>query len=506
MPPTASISGDTAAMVPSPSTTEQGESHQNLEKFWQPPPPQAAAIPLIRQHLPNFESPPLRVSRVGQLDGALLDQELESILVAPVWKAMDDFRGPGRRKWEPELLALLRVAILKMSLWERGATYGSSLQNLKYRNEHKHSHNFQSTAVDSSLTRTQKTAYMVLTVLPAYLHSRLRDRMMTSFWSDEPLPQSWLSLVDLRRLSRSRRRETGEDDGEWRAEWKRVVWEIMSLGERIAAIAALANFLIFLYNGRFRTLIDRILGMRLVYAERSTARNVSFEFLNRQLVWEAFTEFLLFLMPLINVHRLRTRLTRLITNTTTKSTILGSVLKALPAPVARTLGLPTVREQVKRPVISEGTKPGTRPQGAFHFLSSEVCPVCYAKSSAPPPPTSLPLATAGDPGDPSSSAQALASLSSSMETTTSTTSEDTRVKIPYVTDCGWGCRYCYYCIVEKLVVAEEDGEKAWECMRCGQEARGANREVVEYVDAAEEETDQEEKEEKDAAKEDSADR
>lgn len=40
---------------------------------------------------------------------------------------------------------------------------------------------------------------------------------------------------------------------------------------------------------RYRTLIDRILGMRLIYAQRSLNRNVSFEFLNRQLVWEAFT-------------------------------------------------------------------------------------------------------------------------------------------------------------------------------------------------------------------------
>lgn len=42
-------------------------------------------------------------------------------------------------------------------------------------------------------------------------------------------------------------------------------------------------------NYRYRTMIDRVLGMRLIYAQRSVSRNVSFEFLNRQLVWEAFT-------------------------------------------------------------------------------------------------------------------------------------------------------------------------------------------------------------------------
>lgn len=36
------------------------------------------------------------------------------------------------------MMALMRLAVLKMSLFERGATYGSVLQNLKYRNERKH--------------------------------------------------------------------------------------------------------------------------------------------------------------------------------------------------------------------------------------------------------------------------------------------------------------------------------------------------------------------------------
>ena len=34
-------------------------------------------------------------------------------------------------------MAILRLAILKLSLWESNATYGASLQNLRYRNEAK---------------------------------------------------------------------------------------------------------------------------------------------------------------------------------------------------------------------------------------------------------------------------------------------------------------------------------------------------------------------------------
>lgn len=106
----------------------------------------------------------------------------------------------------------------------------------------------QSTAVDSSLLPVQKAAYMTLLVLPAYLHSRIRDRMLSSSWSDEHLPRSWFSLFDLRRILLKRRRE--EDDGLWGNEWKRVAWELMNVGEKIGAMAGLVNFLVFLYDGR----------------------------------------------------------------------------------------------------------------------------------------------------------------------------------------------------------------------------------------------------------------
>ena len=41
--------------------------------------------------------------------------------------------------------------------------------------------------------------------------------------------------------------------------------------------------------------------MRLVYRQPAMARALSFEYLNRQLVWHELSELLLFLLPLINV-------------------------------------------------------------------------------------------------------------------------------------------------------------------------------------------------------------
>ncbi|KAI5476383.1 hypothetical protein MNV49_007832 [Pseudohyphozyma bogoriensis] len=403
----------------SPLTTTE------LDRFWLPPPlPRAStsSLPAIRAALPTFSSPALQVSRVGQLDASLLDGELETMLGEPVWKALAGIKSAGRRNWEPEMLAVLRLAVLRMSVWERGTTYGSGLQNLKYRNEREHRDGCQSTATDAPLTSTQKSAYIALAVLPPYLFSRLRDQMLSSSWADEPLPRTWLSLIDLRRASRRWRRRNGEEEGQWGWEWKRAVWEVINLGERIGAILGLANFLVFLYNGKYRTLVDRILGMRLISSPRSINRNVSFEFLNRQLVWEAFTEFLLFIMPLINLHRMRQRAAKLISNTTSNSSILSSVVSSLPTPVSRALGLPTRRAAPSAASANTpGEKPTTRPKGELHFLPPTTCPVCYSASNAPPTdiPSADPLATSALP---SSTAPAV---------------EDTTVKVPYVTDCGW---------------------------------------------------------------------
>ena len=66
-----------------------------------------------------------------------------------------------------------------------------------------------------------------------------------------------------------------------------------------------SNFVIFMFTGRYTSLVERLLHMRLVYAQQNIPRFHSFEFLNRELVWQGFTEFLTFLMPLINFDRIR---------------------------------------------------------------------------------------------------------------------------------------------------------------------------------------------------------
>ena len=95
-------------------------------------------IERIRKDLPNFSSPELRVQRVGQLDSHLLDQELADLLTQPVKNALRKVSPKFEQRYNSEILVALRLILYKFSIYDRGATYGAMLQNLKYRNEWAH--------------------------------------------------------------------------------------------------------------------------------------------------------------------------------------------------------------------------------------------------------------------------------------------------------------------------------------------------------------------------------
>ena len=62
------------------------------KQFWSEAQNQAAVeLPLVARDLERVQAPPLRVSRVAQLDSELLDRELLAILQDPVNKALQDF-------------------------------------------------------------------------------------------------------------------------------------------------------------------------------------------------------------------------------------------------------------------------------------------------------------------------------------------------------------------------------------------------------------------------------
>jgi peroxin-2 len=83
------------------------------------------------------------------------------------------------------------------------------------------------------------------------------------------------------------------------------VWRKLNALEMYVKLAQMINFLVFIVNGRYRNIADRIMGMRLIFARRLMLRQVSFDYMNRELVWNGFAEIIFFLFPLINFSKLR---------------------------------------------------------------------------------------------------------------------------------------------------------------------------------------------------------
>lgn len=180
------------------------------------------------------------------------------------------------------------------------------------------------------------------------------------------------------------------------------------------SIAAFVSFLVFLVNGRYRTLVDRILRIRLAPPSAQASREVSFEYLNRQLVWHAFTEFLLFLLPLVGISRWRRWVSR------------------------------AWRKTVNMLKSSEDGGETSEKQGELAFLPERTCAICY-RDQNPAGATESDVLAASTSGGISGSAQ-------------------TDITNPYETvPCG--CVYCFVCIVQNVEAEEGQG---WVCLRCGE--------------------------------------
>ena len=146
----------------------------------------SASIAAIRSSLHKFPTPILKIQRVNQLDAELLDRELAELLLDPVKKALGTIRSTLASDAEPELLLLLKLALFKFSIVDRGASYGSMLQNLKYRNEWAHRGALQSTARDQPLSRLQLALYPLLTIVAPYLGAKWQGHMTSLSYSDMP--------------------------------------------------------------------------------------------------------------------------------------------------------------------------------------------------------------------------------------------------------------------------------------------------------------------------------
>ncbi|KAF2872850.1 Pex12 amino terminal region-domain-containing protein [Massariosphaeria phaeospora] len=209
--------------------------------------------------------------RVGQVDAELLDEELLNLLKGQVGEGLKYFGSHITDSYTPEILLGLRLILFKLSIWNNDASYGAHLQGLRYADARSNS------PARPPPKPWQKAAYGIITIGGRYAWTKWEEYLLSTS-EDYTTPQSPTLAL-----------------------FSRLTENLNSVHD----MASLASFLTFLYNGRYRTLTDRFLRLRLTPTSHSTSREVSFEYLNRQLVWHAFTEFLLFLLPLVGISRWR---------------------------------------------------------------------------------------------------------------------------------------------------------------------------------------------------------
>jgi hypothetical protein len=82
--------------------------------------------------------------------------------------------------------------------------------------------------------------------------------------------------------------------------WKAKVWRLAQMLDKVWRVASVLNTAAFLMFGKYRTLLERALRMRLVHDRLDAVRALSFDYINQQLLFDGFSEVLTCFLPLVN--------------------------------------------------------------------------------------------------------------------------------------------------------------------------------------------------------------
>ncbi len=208
-----------------------------------------------------------KVLRVSQLDVVEFDEELllgfESRFVS-IFQHLPSFAYFIRIK--PELKASLRLFIWWCSVHKTGNTLSQEMLRLGY---YQNNDIFGSVATQGSPSLL--TRYLLLSsVILGWIQDRF-DNIIQLFSFTQSLNTERIKVVI----------------------------------NSIIQFACCLNFCSFLLHGIYPSLKERLLRLQMVPLARQTLRQPSYEFLNREIIWYGFSEFLFFVLPQINFFALR---------------------------------------------------------------------------------------------------------------------------------------------------------------------------------------------------------
>ena len=289
--------------------------------------------------------------RVNHLDAQLLDSEVYSLVSSQIRRVFR-FLAPSiaqSTRLSIEVDTLLHLLLNRYTIFSRRPTPGGQLQNLAWadarrivdddsisqqqklfdRLEHQHEReddeksnlvSSRTAAFSAPLTRAQMYGYGLWSVLLRYVWLKFGHHMLLHDWghSDEALQTQ---------LEHQQRVQLGlqTDDVSWRQHyseaWRRFrsypiryrVYLLSRYAEHVYRLASFINLCVFLYSGRYVSLLHRVFRISYLPIRASAQRQVSFDYMNQSLAWTSMTEFALFCMPMMRVD-LISRLYRSITH------------------------------------------------------------------------------------------------------------------------------------------------------------------------------------------------
>lgn len=199
------------------------------------------------------------VSRVNQIDAVQLDEEIYKVLRNQAREVGKHLPIDKIDRWQPEIDAILKYFMWRLSLSDGKSTFGQQLLNLQYEN----------------VTRAKSVLYLVLTIVPEYARQKLAGNTAVN----------------------------------------RNLGMLLDYAGDIVRLVEFVNLLVFLHRGTQPRVIEYLLGI----ASRSTTahkpRNIGYSYMTRELLWHSLMELFTTGLPMINFHYLKCWLKKLFTRT-----------------------------------------------------------------------------------------------------------------------------------------------------------------------------------------------
>ena len=210
-----------------------------------------------------------RVLRVSQLDAVELDDELLSVLQQQLLAVFKVLPSIHLLQFKPELRAALRAFLWWHSVRTTGQTFGQNMLDVQYSTK---------PTIAATLSARHKYTLLMLSVVVEWL----RDRFHV-VGSLLPLGLAPRQLEAL-------------------------------LGYLTAAVNTLSllNFAVFLLRGSYASLLQRLAGVLVAPSQPQSLRSYSYDYMNREIHWHGFSEFLFFVLPHLNVFAVRNWLRRML--------------------------------------------------------------------------------------------------------------------------------------------------------------------------------------------------